>query len=410
MAGQVTSMRLRSVVRLARGVAWVLAGAAAAAAARAAGPPVSFSADEVARIVAHGPWPPPAARDPTNRVSGEPMAIDFGRQLFFDPRFSPNGYIACVACHQPDRAYTDMLPRARALAPVDRNAQALANLRQQHWFGWGGGADSLWMASLRPILDERELGSSAAVVAHGVRAGDGLACRYELAFRRPVPDDDELVLVDVAKALAAFQETLVTGRTPFDEFRDALARGDVTAQARYPEAAKRGLRVFVGRGNCFVCHSGPNFSNGEFHDNGVPFFIRPGVVDPGRHEGIRRVRESPFNLLGRYNDDRAARSVLATRHVTLEHRNWGEFRTPSLRNVAVTAPYMHDGSRATLRDVLRHYSELDEDRLHADGEKILRRLDLTTAETDDLLAFLDSLTDADGARRPLPPKAKVPCE
>jgi cytochrome c peroxidase len=371
---------------------------------------VQFTSDEIARIVAFGPWPPPATRDPSNRVSGEPYAIDLGRKLFFDPRFSPNGYVACVACHQPDRAFTDTLARAHALAPVDRNAQTLANLRQQHWYGWGGTSDSLWMATLRPILDPRELGSSPQVVAHGMRTGDGMACRYELAFKRPVPADDEAVLVDVAKALAAFQETLTTGRTPFDDFRDALARGDEPAQARYPHAAKRGLRLFVGRGNCFVCHSGPNFSNGEFHDNGVPFFIRPGVVDPGRYDGIRNVRTSPFNLLGRYNDDRSRVTAQTTRHVQLEHRNWGEFRTPSLRNVAVTAPYMHDGRFPTLRDVLRHYSELDEDRLHADGERILRRLNLTPGEMSDLLAFLETLTDNDGERRRVVAPLALPCD
>ena len=378
--------------------------------ATAADAPVQFTSDEIARIVAFGPWPPPATRDPSNRVSGEPYAIDLGRKLFFDPRFSPNGYVACVACHQPDRAFTDTLARAHALAPVDRNAQTLANLRQQHWYGWGGTSDSLWMATLRPILDPRELGSSPQVVAHGMRTGDGMACRYELAFKRPVPADDEAVLVDVAKALAAFQETLTTGRTPFDDFRDALARGDQPAQARYPHAAKRGLRLFVGRGNCFVCHSGPNFSNGEFHDNGVPFFIRPGVVDPGRYDGIRNVRTSPFNLLGRYNDDRSRVTAQTTRHVQLEHRNWGEFRTPSLRNVAVTAPYMHDGRFPTLRDVLRHYSELDEDRLHADGERILRRLNLTPGEMSDLLAFLETLTDNDGERRRVVAPLALPCD
>jgi cytochrome c peroxidase len=377
---------------------------------RAAEVPVQFTEQEVARIVAHGPWPPPTTRDPSNRVSGEPYAIDLGRRLFFDPRFSPNGYVACVACHQPDRAFTDTLPRAHALAPVDRNAQSLANLRLQRWYGWGGTSDSLWMQTIRPILDPRELGSSAAVVAQGMRTGDGMACRYRLAFKRPVPTDDELVLVDVAKALAAFEETLTTGRTPFDEFRDALVRDDRSAQARYPEAAKRGLRLFVGRGNCFFCHSGPNFSNGEFHDNGVPFFIRPGVVDPGRYEGIRNVRASSFNLLGQYNDDTSRATAQPTRYVQLEHRNWGEFRTPSLRNVAVTAPYMHDGGFPTLRDVLRHYSELDEDRLHADGERILRRLSLEPNEINDLLAFLETLTDADGERRKIVAPLKVPCE
>jgi cytochrome c peroxidase len=403
-------MRLFADGALAHLVFPLALSACAIESAFAADAPVEFTAEEIARIVAHGPWPPPVTRDPSNRVSGDPYAIDLGRHLFFDPRFSPNGYVACVACHQPDRAFTDSLARAHALAPVDRNAQALANLRLQRWYGWGGTSDSLWMQTIRPILDPRELGSSAEVVAHGMRTGDGMACRYQLAFKRPVPANDELVLVDVAKALAAFEETLTTGRTPFDAFRDALASGDRAEQARYPEAAKRGLRLFEGRTNCFVCHSGPNFTNGEFHDSGVPFFIRPGVVDAGRYEGIGNVRASPFNLLGQYNDDPSHATAQATRYVRLEHRNWGEFRTPSLRNVAVTAPYMHDGSLPTLRDVLRHYSELDEERLHADGEKILRRLNLKPNEINDLLAFLETLTDADGERRRVPPPLAVPCE
>lgn len=364
---------------------------------------LAFTAAERARILAHGPWPPATARDASNRVSGNAAAIEFGRRMFFDPRMSPNGYIACVACHQPDRGWTDTLPRARALAPVDRNAQALNNLRQQRWFGWGGSSDSLWMASLRPILDEREIGATAEAVARVVRNGLGLACRYQRAFKRPVPTDDETVLVDVAKALAAFLETLVTGRTEFDDLRDSLARGDTEAMRGYPAAAARGLKIFVGRGNCFVCHAGPNFSNGEFHDTGIDFFAAPGVVDPGRHAGIRHVQKSRYNQLGRFSDDAARRNATATRHVTLEHRHWGEFRTPSLRNVAVTAPYMHNGSLATLHDVLRHYSHLNEERLHAGNERILRRLDLGDGEIADVVAFLHTLTDAGGAVRTLSP-------
>ncbi len=199
--------------------------------------------------------------------------------------------------------------------------------------------------------------------------------------------------MDLAKALAAYQETLVTGRTPFDDYRDALARGDAAAAARYPAAARRGLAIFTGKGNCNVCHFGPAFTNGEFGDVGIPFFAGPGRVDPGRHEGVRRVQASRYNLLGPFNDDPARSSATATRHVALEHRNFGEFRVPSLRDVARTAPYMHNGSLATLREVVRHYSEIDEDRLHADGERILRPLNLSTSEIDDVVAFLESLSE-----------------
>jgi cytochrome c peroxidase len=210
------------------------------------------------------------------------------------------------------------------------------------------------------------------------------------------------VLVGVAKALAAFQETRVSGRTPFDEFRDALAKGDAKGMVAYPDPAKRGLAIFIGKGRCNLCHLGPAFTNGEFHDTGIPFFLGRGRVDRGRYAGIEKLRESPYNLLGRWNDDATRSSATGTRHVRLEHRNFGEFRTPSLRNLALTAPYMHNGGLATLRDVVNHYSTVSPDRLHADGEAILRALKLTERESHDLVAFLETLSDggADYERRP----------
>ena len=121
--------------------------------------------------------------------------------------------------------------------------------------------------------------------------------------------------------------------------------------------------------------------------------MEPGRVDPGRHDGIRKLEASRYNLLGPFNDDPARATATSTRHVALEHRNFGEFRVPSLRNVAKTAPYMHNGSLATLREVVRHYSEIDEDRLHVDGERILRPLNLSASEIDDVVAFLESLSE-----------------
>ena len=158
----------------------------------------------------------------------------------------------------------------------------------------------------------------------------------------------------------------------------AMRSSETTAAttARYPRAAERGLRLFVGKGKCGVCHYGPQFTNGEFHDIGRRFFVPTGV-DAGRHDGIKRVRADRFNLLGAYNDDASGRAAVKTRSVQLLPRNFGEFKVPGLRNVARTAPYMHDGSAADLQVVVKHYSELDSDRLHADGERILVPLDLS---------------------------------
>jgi len=384
--------------------------------ARATGSPsassVAFSIGltpaELARVVEHGPWPPAFVRDPTNRVSGEPAAIDFGRRLFFDPRFSPNGYVACVACHQPDRSFTDNLPRARGLAPVERNAIALQNLRLHRAYGWGGASDSLWMASLRPIVDSREIGGSAEKVAFVIETGDGVACRYKAAFgEEPSARDAEKVLVNVAKALAAYQETLVTGRTRFDEYRDAVARGEPPPSS-YPVDAQRGLKIFFGRGNCSTCHKGPHFTDDAFRGTRVPPFIGEATPDTGRVEGSKIMRSSPFNLVGRYNDDPAKGGASTVRDAKPEVR--ARWRTPSLRNVAVTAPYLHNGTAASLYDVVRRYAKSPRQRAFVDDERTVRRVDLSARDIDDLVAFLDTLTDADGARRPLVPLTHSACD
>jgi cytochrome c peroxidase len=350
-----------------------------------------FSRAEIARILQHGPWPIAVGNDPSNRVSGKPEAVELGKKLFFDKRLSGNGLSSCATCHLPELHFTDGKARGEGFVRLDRNTQGLLNVRFNRWFGWDGAADSLWSQSLRPIVDKREMAASTTHVGTLMRSDAQLGEDYRRAFGVPPSDDDDLVTLNAGKSLAAFQETLVSGRTAFDEFRDALERGDAKAANRYPAAAQRGLKTFVGKGNCFVCHFGPNFTNGEFGDIGIPFFVAPGQVDPGRYGGIQKLLGSRANLLGKFSDDAAGSSAAGTRHVRLEHRNWGEFRVPSLRNVANTAPYMHNGHLATLRDVVRYYSELDENRLHADGEKILRPLGLTDAEVDDLVAFLRSL-------------------
>ncbi|HZM36011.1 MAG TPA: cytochrome c peroxidase [Burkholderiales bacterium] len=346
-----------------------------------------FDEIEKGKILAHGPWPPPARRDPSNRVSGNRAAIALGERLFFEPRLSGTGSVLCATCHVPFRHFQDGRPRGHGLETVDRNTPSLLNVAFYRWYGWDGGHDSLWSQSIRPLLDSREMNASPAHVASTLRSlyGD----QYRKAFGRAPPESDEALLVDAGKALAAFQETLISGRTPFDEFRDALEKGE---EHDYPLAAQRGLKIFIGKGNCSVCHFGPLFTNGEFADIGVPFFVAPGKVDAGRIEGIKTVKHSPFNLLGRYSDDALRKSGTGTRHVEAQHRNFGEFRVPGLRNVAHTAPYMHNGSFATLADVVRHYSELDEERLHADGERILRPLRLTGQEADDLAGFLRTLS------------------
>ena len=368
---------------------------------------LDFSDVELRRIAQHGPWPPPPARDAGNALSGREAAVKLGRLLFFDARLSPDGRFSCASCHLPQHAFADGRARSLGRELLDRNAPSLWNAVHERWYGWDGAADSLWSQAIRPLLDPRELASSAEHVARDVAGDRELICHWRRAIG-PVPGANaQATLVDAAKAIGAFVATLVSGRTPFDAFRDAMLRGDRREAARYALAAQRGLRLFIGRAKCSTCHVGAMFSNGEFGDIGLPFFARPGVVDSGRHAGIAALHGSPYNLLSRWSDDAGGDAALKTRHVAPLQRNFGEFKVPSLRNVADTAPYMHDGQLATLDAVIAHYSELNLDRLHADGEQLLVPLGLSAQERADLKAFLQTLSDPLAKRWPEPSTA--PC-
>ena len=231
---------MRALAATAALVALAIAGVVALA-GRSELPAAAFSEAERAAILAHGPWPPPPAPDPSNRVSGNPRAIALGKQLFSDRRLSGDGQRSCVTCHDPARFFADGRDRSVGRSRVDRNAIALGNLRLNRWFGWAGAADSLWAQSMRPILDARELGATAKHVRERLAADPAIATTYTDLFGSALGTDaPDVVLVNVAKALAAYQEIITTGRTPFDDFRDALERGDREALVRYPAAVQRG--------------------------------------------------------------------------------------------------------------------------------------------------------------------------
>jgi cytochrome c peroxidase len=347
---------------------------------------ITFTPEERARIAAHGPWPPAKVADAGNRVDAQPEAIELGRRLFTDKRLSASGQMACATCHDPQRGFQDGLRFTRH----GRNTISLLDAGLQRWLGWDGAKDSLWAASLAPLTASDEMAATPSAVRALLDKDQGLGARYRKLFGAPVADVS--MLVNVSKALAAYQSTLVSPRTAFDSFRDALARGDTAAAANYAPAAQRGLKIFVGQGRCFLCHTGPAFTNGEFGDIGRPFFTAAGA-DPGRWGGLQQLLASPYNRLGAYSDAKPkdARAV-ATRHVMMEPRHFGEFKVPGLRGLQATAPYFHDGSAATLHDVVRHYSELDTNRLHADGVGLLQPLKLTPEQAADLVAFLKTLS------------------
>lgn len=333
--------------------------------------------DELTSIASLGPWPPPTVRDASNRVSGHPEAAALGEVLFHSTRLSTVGGLRCASCHAPWRQFTDGRARALGAEAGGRNTPSLLNVRQQHWFGWDGANDSLWSQSIRPMLDVREMRSDAAHVAQALRDDETLKRLYALAYGHAPPADDETALVDAGKALAAYQETLTSGRTPFDALRDGLAHGDGAALARYPVAAQRGLRLFVGSGRCIACHAGPNFSDGEFHRSSIASTLHDGSDDSGRALGLKKLLASPYARDSRFNDE-----INAARRPASQSAQAGAFRTPGLREVSATAPYMHDGSIANLCDALQPHAALEGRPMPA----------LTRAERRDVVAFLRTLS------------------
>ncbi len=352
---------------------------------------VLLTEDEIEQTLSFGPWPPSFQSDPSNRFSKDATAIKLGQALFNDPVLSVDGAFSCASCHDPDQAFAT--PEARALGRdlLNRNTPSLRNLAGLRWYGWGGKSDNLWAASLHPIIEEQEMAHSAESLKIAISESTYID-DFEAIFGHLQDQSPELFLVNTAKALSAYLETLATDRTIFDDFRDALERRDIAAAKEYPEAAQRGLQLFLGRGKCVFCHNGPRFSNNEFHDAGVPYFLNETEVDQGRFGGLNNLLSSPYTLDSDWNDDPEKKGAWAVRNVRRSHSDFGTFRTPSLRGVAETAPYMHNGSLDDLKSVIRHYSKIDTERLHADGEAILSELNLSEQEIADLVAFLVTLS------------------
>ena len=352
-----------------------------------------LTAQERALIKSFGPWPVTAPQDPGNELSGLQWAEQLGEKLFRDTDLSGNRSIACITCHLPAKGFTDGSSVAIGAGTHVRNTQSLFNSGLQRWFGWDGGADSLWAASLRPMLSDLEMNAEVSDVASLFRNKDYVSTSFAAYTDISILTDEELVVL-LAKAIAAYTRTISSPQTKFDNFRTSLLNGEVRSTELYSESALRGLKIFFGEANCHVCHFGANFSNGEFHDVGRPFFTGVGQVDSGRHSGIKRVRGDRYNLAGDFNRAKKQSEVRKTQTVKLTQSNFGQWRTPSLRNLTLTAPYMHDGSLETLKEVVDYYSDIDPTRLHSKGESILKPLDLDEKSRLDLVKFLETLSPA----------------
>lgn len=362
---------------------------------------IEFSETERRRLLQHSPLPDPPV-DATNAFANDPRAARLGQFLFFDPRLSANGKLACATCHEPDRAFTDGKPIAEGLKRGQRNTPTLINSAYQRWYFWDGRSDTLWGQALHPIERDVELGSTRQDAINLIREDAQLKRAFEEIFG-PLPkahlDDraaSDRAFANVGKAIAAYEAKLISRRSPFDVFVEGLRENDAEKLAAISDKAKQGAKLFVGRGECRVCHTGPHFSDGEFHDILVPPRHSGVPSDPGRFEGVDLLRQDPFNAAGAFSDNPSDSRAQRLEFLANGPQNWGQFKTPSLRNVALTAPYMHQGQFRTLRDVLSFYSTMD-GALVADhhDETIMRPRNFTDDEIEALIAFLESLTDVE---------------
>lgn len=342
----------------------------------------------------------PVPPDPSNGVADDPEAADLGERLFFDVRLSANGEVACATCHRPALHFTDGRPLARGIGETSRGAPSLIGVAYSPWLYWDGRRDSLWSQALVPLETEVEHGLDRHRVLDVISDDDGLAESYQALFG-PLPDRsaaDEAVnraFANVGKAIAAYERSLLPKPAPFDAFvaslLDAAEHGTEQDQPILSEDEIAGLRLFISdRAQCLRCHNGPLFTNYGFHNIGLIEGKR-GVrdYDFGRVKGVREAMDDPFRCDGPYSDA-GPDDCTEERFVLKRSKDLiAAFKVPTLRNVAATAPYMHDGRFATLREVLQHYKEAPNFRI---GFQQLLPLDLTPREIQQLIGFLGTLT------------------
>jgi cytochrome c peroxidase len=302
------------------------------------------------------PWVLPARPPaPADNTWSEARA-GLGKMLFFDPRLSTSGQVTCASCHMPERGWADGLPTAIRFhgTPVPLATPPLANIGYATIFMWDG---------RQPTLEQQAVGGQGAQsdLNNGIgrlKPADtvrliGSIDGYRAAFERAYPGEG-VTTASIGRALAAFQRSLVSRDSPFDRWLAGDARAMTSAQVN-------GFRVFLdpARGACAVCHNAPNFTDGSFHNVGLKSY---GAATPlpgrGRHQPVKMMD--------------------------------GAFKTPGLRDVALTAPYFHDGSARTLADVVAHYARGGEVRTNL--SPLFRKAELTAQEQADLVSFLEALT------------------
>lgn len=273
--------------------------------------------------------------------------IDLGRKLFFDKQLSRTREVSCGSCHLQENAFAD--PRRLSVGVEGklgtRNAPSLANMAYNRDFFWDGGVPTLEQQAIQPIINPLEMDMTMNEVVERVAADPSYAGLFMSAYNAEAKPEW------VTKAIASFVRTLISGNSRYDRYQ----QGD---SAALTASEKRGKELFFGeKAECFHCHLGYNFTNNVFSNNGLYAVYE----DKGR----QLITENPADE--------------------------GKFKVPTLRNIAVTAPYMHDGSLATLEEVVEHY--MSGGKAHPGKDPVIQPFTLSDQERTDLINFLKSLTD-----------------
>jgi cytochrome c peroxidase len=315
---------------------------------------VVFAVGAAARAAAETdpsyPFPLPLGMRAPDVPEDNPMTkpkVELGKVLYFDKRLSRDNTVSCATCHDPKKGWTDQLPVSAGIKGQKggRSAPTVLNSAYSEVQFWDGRAATLEDQAKGPIENPVEMGLTHAEAVARLSAIKGYAPLFKAAFGDPTVD-----IGRVAKAIAAFERTVVTGDAPYDR-HEAKREGALTP------AAERGMALYFGKANCSVCHSGPSFTDSQFHNLGVGMSAEK--PDLGRHDQTKNEADK------------------------------GAFKTPTLRNLKDTAPYMHDGSQKTLAEVVDFYNKGGEK--NPQLSKDMRPLHLSDAEQTDLISFLDAL-------------------
>ncbi len=360
---------------------------------------------------------PPLPEDPSNKYADNPKAAVLGKKFFFDSRLSGNLKVSCATCHPHNENFADNLPLAHGLGTSTRRTMPLIGVAYNTWYFWDGRKDSLWSQALGPFESPVEHGFTRTLCARIIT--EHYRQEYEELFG-PLPEfsgkdlpplakpslDEPASLkawvsmsrdkknavnkiyANMGKSIAAFVRTIVPGPSRFDKYVKALIEGNKKGMEKILAAEEvYGLRLFIGKAKCINCHTGPLFTNGAFHNIGVP---QPEKLPPdrGRADAISKVLADEFNCLSIYSDAEPQYCSELRFIDTFTDKYFGAFKTPTLRNVAERAPYMHAGQFKRLHDVLDFYRQIPQEQRSPE----LEHGDLTDDEVSQLEAFLRILS------------------